>query len=34
MFDVITVLWMCLGAGYAAFFVVDIKVLSRRKTKA
>ena len=31
MFDLMTILWICVGIGYSALFVVDIKVLSKRK---
>jgi hypothetical protein len=34
MFDLMTILWICVGVGYSALFVFDIKVLSKRKNKA
>ena len=33
MLDLITTIWICIGASYLALFVVDAKVLSKRKAR-
>jgi hypothetical protein len=34
MLDLMTMLWICVGVGYSALFVFDLKVLSKRKVNA
>lgn len=30
MFDIATVVWICIGVAYSALFVADLKVWSRK----
>ena len=34
MLDLMTTLWICVGIGYSALFIFDVKVLSKRKASA
>jgi len=34
MFDLMTLFWIGIGVTYAALFVIDTKVLSKRKIRA
>ena len=34
MFDLMTLFWIGIGVAYAALFLIDAKVLSKRKIRA
>jgi hypothetical protein len=34
MFDLVTALWICIGVAYSVLFVVDNRMLSKKKAKA